>query len=240
MTVTLFDSLIIVITVISSLFGVYKGMIHIIINFLGFIASIVFAMVIYPYALIMLSGYIESELVASITSGVASYVFSLVIFTFITAKTILLFSDSGGGIIDRILGLVAGFARGVFFSLIVFGIAAIATTGTYSNVKHTEDMVLKLSSSKYPDWLADATTTPHLEKMLKDITSMILDRNRDRGNIEDIEDMDDMMDLAEEKEEDLIDVIKRKKKKSFSSAISKSTTSSIAVPIEVGSENDFD
>ena len=71
MTFTLFDILILTILSISSLLGLYRGLINITINLLGFIASIFAAIALYTYVRIIFSGYIENELVTSIASGIA-------------------------------------------------------------------------------------------------------------------------------------------------------------------------
>ena len=57
MTLTLFDIVILTIVSISSLFGLYKGMIQIVINFLGFVASIFVAILLYPKVKVVFSSY---------------------------------------------------------------------------------------------------------------------------------------------------------------------------------------
>jgi len=64
-------------------------MIQIVINFLGFAASIFAAIFLYPMVKVVLSSYFNNDLIVSITSGVSSYIFSLVVFTFIFSSLIL-------------------------------------------------------------------------------------------------------------------------------------------------------
>ncbi len=220
MMFTLFDIIIITILSVSSLLGIYRGMIHITINLLGFVASIVVAVFLYSYIRIIFSGYVANELVTSITSGVVSYVFSLIAFTFLTSKILLLFDGSSQGIFDRFLGLIIGLVRGGLMAVILFAIIAIFTAGTYSDAKHADDLVLKLSDDKYPDWLKNSVSTPYLEEASKNIILFIP---------QDIISSIEMPKRNNREDEDLIDKIKRQK--------NIETKSSIEIPLGQGLEN---
>ena len=65
MTLTLFDIVILTIVSISSLFGLYKGMIRIVINFLGFVASIFATIFLYPKVKVVLASYFNNDLIVS-------------------------------------------------------------------------------------------------------------------------------------------------------------------------------
>lgn len=221
MIFTLFDIVILTIIGISSLFGLYKGMINITINMLGFIASIIVAIILYPYALVIFSGYIDNDLVTSIISGVSSYIVSLIFFTFLTFKIALLFKELSRGPFDRLLGLILGFLRGGLFALILFSIIAIFTSGTYSEADVSEDIVLNLSSDKYPDWLKNSSTTPYMERTLKNIIKMIPQEVLHSINIP----------HKDEKNEDIIDTIKKRKG---------DTSSSVGLPVDEDLENSIE
>jgi len=210
MIFTLFDILILTILSISSFLGLYRGMISITINLLGFIASIFVAILLYPYIHIVFSGYVDNELITSIASGVVAYLISLVFFTFLTSKIVLLFSGISKGILDRILGLVLGIVRGVLFALIVFGAVAIFTAGTYSDTKSSKDLISNLSIDNYPDWLKSSITTPHLEKTLKGAVVFVPDGVWSLIKIP-------HKDLDEE--EDIIEAIKKRKTRDVTSSI---------------------
>jgi membrane protein required for colicin V production len=201
MLFTIFDILILTIVTVSSLFGLYKGIINITIKLLGFVASIVAAILLYPYTHQIFAKYIENELVSSIVSGVVSYIVSLVVFTFLTSRVELLFKDVGKGFFDRILGGVVGVIRGGLFALIIFTVTAIFTAGTYSNPDKPQDLIDKLSEDKYPDWLKNSITTPYMERMLKSSASLVP------------EEAWEYLDMSEEKDEDIIETIKKKKSK---------------------------
>jgi len=102
MTLTLFDIVILTIVSISSLFGLYKGMIQIVINFLGFVASIFVAILLYPKVKVVFSSYFNNDLIISIASGVSAYIFSLIVFTFICSSLVMMVSVISQGWLDRL------------------------------------------------------------------------------------------------------------------------------------------
>ena len=173
MTLTLFDIVILTIVSISSLFGLYKGMIQIVINFLGFIASIVVAILLYPKVVVVFSTYFNNNLIISIASGVSAYIFSLIVFTFICSSLVMMVSVISKGWLDRLLGVVAGFVRGILISVILFWVLAIFATGAYSKARSLEDLVFNISQEDYPEWLKTAVVTPYLESILKDVVKLI-------------------------------------------------------------------
>ena len=199
---TLFDIVILTIIALSSLMGAYKGFTKITINLIGIIASIAFAIFIYPYAKTLLSEYIGNKLVTSVVSGIASYIISLIIFTFLTSKIILLFCGISGGVVDRSLGLIIGIVRGLLFSLVVFSIVAILSSVSYKEVKLSEDLVQNLSSEKYPSWLSSSVTSPYLEDILKCFVENIPQKVS--------RSIDSLM-WNKEEGDDIIDSIKRRK-----------------------------
>ena len=135
MTFTIFDIIILTIFSASSLMGLYRGMVCITINLLGFVASLFVAIFLYSYVRIIFSGYVENDLVTSIASGVVSYIFSLIVFTFLTSKIVLLFKDLSQGIFDRLLGFAIGAIRGGLISVLLFAIIAIFMVGTYTEAE---------------------------------------------------------------------------------------------------------
>ncbi len=173
MILTLFDIIILTIIGTSSLFGLYNGVINIIIKLLSFIASIMVAMFLYPYALVIFLKYVDNDLGASISSGVSSYIVSFLFFTFLTSKFVLLFKEISRGPFDRLLGLALGFLRGSFFAFILFCTITVFTSGACSEADISEDLILKVSFDKYPEWLKESTTTPYMEKLLKSIIKII-------------------------------------------------------------------
>jgi membrane protein required for colicin V production len=215
MTFTIFDIIILTVLSASSFLGLYRGMISITINLLGFVASIFAAIYLYSYVRIIFSGYVENELVTSIVSGIASYIASLIVFTFLSSKIVLLFKSVSLGIFDRLLGFIIGLVRGGFISILIFLVVAVFTAGTYSGVEKPEEMITKLEMEKYPKWLKTSMTAPHLEKVLKAVFAYIP------------QDMLDSIEMPKDNsktDEDIIDIIKRKKEGEVKPSEVKSST----------------
>jgi membrane protein required for colicin V production len=210
MTFTIFDIIILTIFSASSLMGIYRGMVCITINLLGFVASIFAAIFLYSYVRIIFSGYVENDLVTSIASGVASYIFSLIVFTFLTSKIVLLFKDLSLGFFDRLLGFAVGIIRGGLISLLIFAVVAIFMAGTYTGAEEAEDVVNNLEMEKYPEWLKDSVTTVYLERALKEFVSYI--PKELWGSIK-------MPKSGEKSDEERINEIKRKKGSEVQSSI---------------------
>ena len=204
MTFTIFDITILTIITVSSILGLYRGFVNIIIGLIGFIASIIVAILLYPYFKTFLLSYITSELIVSIGAGVSAYIASFLVFAFLVSKIIFLFSGYSCGLFDRFLGLVAGVIRGVLFSLIIFITISIFSTGSYLESKNAEELLCSLSSDKYPEWLQNSKLTKILENATKNIILMLPEdmlKNIELPNYESKSDDD----------ENLIDSIKRTK-----------------------------
>lgn len=206
MTFTVFDVITLTIITVSSLFGLYRGFTQIFISLLGFVASIIGAFFLYTYVEPVFVDRISNELFASIFAGISCYVVSLIFFTFLTSKIILLTKESTGGIIDRTLGFIAGFIRGGIFAVIIFIVAAIITSGAYLQSENLRQVFLKLDNKFYPDWLAMSVTTKYYENATKNIVLSIPTEMLESIKLPATKKKDE-----EEEEQDLIDSIKKKK-----------------------------
>lgn len=174
MSPTIFDVIILTIILLSSLLGVYKGMFQVIISSLCFIATILVTIWIYPKVKVIFVSYFDHELIISIVSGIASYIFSLLVFTFIASSLKVMISPLSGGFLDRLLGLFIGFIRGALISTVIFSVAACYASGVTLNSSFKEE-VNKLSQKNYPDWLKNSGTTPVLQSFLKGIIEFVPD-----------------------------------------------------------------
>lgn len=173
MSFSIFDIIILSLVSFSLFFGIYRGSINIIINFIGFIASIVLAILAYPCIKPFLLNYVTNELFVSIISAVVSYICSLILFTFITSKIVGLCSTFSGGFLDRTLGLILGVIRGWIFAVIIFAGVAIFSSGSYVEAENTGELITKIDKEKYPAWLSSSKTTPYLQDFLNKIYQML-------------------------------------------------------------------
>ncbi len=197
MTFTIFDIIILIIITISSFLGGNKGLINITVGFIGFVISIIATIMLFPHTQNFLLEYVEHELAVAILAGIGTYIFCLIITTYLTTKIAMMFKDNRG-MVDRILGFFVGAFRGLVLATILFVILAVLSTGSYIKAKNLEDLLM-LSAKKYPEWLKDSSTTPYLELITKQFIMIM-----PSGSLKSVT-------LPSSKDEDIIDIINRKK-----------------------------
>lgn len=204
MMFTIFDIAVFTVIAISTIMGLYKGLLSMAINLVGFAASIAAAIFLFPYVQLALTKHIENELLLSILSCTISYVCCLFILTSITSKISNILSAISSRFFDRTLGAIAGFFRGLIISTVIFTLTAISSSGAYLKAENVEDIVSNLNAEKYPDWLNNAKTAEYLEILLKESLALL-----PKNTLQSIK-----LPKPEEKIEkgqEIIDSIKRKK-----------------------------
>ena len=203
MTITSFDTLCLLVILVSSVIGLTKGFTKIVINLLGFIASIILSFSIFPYLDIFIGNYLSSEIVAKIIAVVSSYLISLIICTFLVTKTTFFIFFLSGGFIDKIMGLIVGFFKGVAISTFIFLIIVCFTTDIFSKEKNLHDLLLNLNQDDYPKWLQKSKVTIYLHFLSKKIPFLV-----PKHTLEEINFLE-----YSHKDDDIIDSLKKKKKK---------------------------
>lgn len=128
---TWFDIIILAIITTSSMLGAYGGIIKLTISLLGFIVSILFAYYLSPYTISIITRYFNNHITLVVTSGIISYIISLIICSFVTRKFLLMISIISGGVIDRSLGLAAGMFRSMIICLCIFLVLTIFFSDSY-------------------------------------------------------------------------------------------------------------
>ncbi len=171
MMFSVFDIIIFTIIAISTIMGLYKGLLGIAINLLGFVSSIVAASFAFPYIEKGLRGHVQNSLLLSILSGTVSYVCSLFILTSITSRISNLLTFISCGFVDRTLGVFTGFGRGLIIATIIFTLIVIFSSGSYLKAQNVQEVLSNIDNEKYPVWLKDSKTTIYLEKSLNKLIS---------------------------------------------------------------------
>jgi membrane protein required for colicin V production len=169
---SVFDITILTIISISSLLGIYKGLIRLSINLLGLIFSIIIAFYLYPFIWALLSKHLSTEIIITIASGVSSYIISLILTSLLTSKVNILISPISGNILDRFLGLSAGFVRGLVICVILFLIIAILSAGSYLKADNLYEVLNKTKPEQYPEWLKKSLTTKYLDSIIHKIPNI--------------------------------------------------------------------
>ena len=173
MNLSIFDIIVLTIITTSSMLGMYRGLIKLSISFVAFMLSFLAAYFLYPFAELILVRYLDSAVVIMILSSISSYLISLLILGVVTAKLHIMIENISGGIVDRFLGLVAGFIRGGIIVVIIFVIITILASNSYLKAETMADIIQHCDSEKYPKWLTKSLTSPYLEQTSNGLISFI-------------------------------------------------------------------
>lgn len=171
--ITFFDITIFSIITLFSFFGLYQGIIGFSTRILGFITSIRLTYFLYPHISQIISKYAHNEVVKVISSGVISYIISLILCIFIVYKFLAIILFMRNGFIDRFLGLLAGFAVGVAISAVIFFITMIFTSENYYKSKSLEDFIASSKSNKYSGVFKESLITDYFDELNKNIIVII-------------------------------------------------------------------
>jgi len=174
MSFTIFDIIALTIIALSSISGLYRGFIRVVLGFAGFFLSIVGAAALTPFCKGFLAGYISHDVLLSLTSIIISYIFSLLVVSFTTSMLCKLLEPlTIGPIPDKLLGVIAGFVRGNIIVVILFALIAVFTTGSYIKAKSLDDIVKATDKNKYPDWLINSLTVDYFDDLTHQIIELV-------------------------------------------------------------------
>ncbi len=163
MSFTLFDIVVFSIIAISSLHGLYRGIIKLILSSVSFLTSILLAMYMYPFLNEMLAKYTENEGIKTIFSGILAYTLSSIIFSFIMSKLGSTLYQLTSNFSDKILGLVGGIIRGCVVVLAIFLAISSFYSGSYKQAENLDELIAhSINKSKHPKWLTNSISYEYL------------------------------------------------------------------------------
>lgn len=124
------DTAIIVVTVLSSLFGLWRGLVKEVLSLLTWVAALVVARVYSePLAGLMLN-LIESSSLRYVTAFALIFILIMMLGTLINHFLSKVLTITGLKLLDRLLGTVFGLARGVIIVLVVMLITRVFVSET--------------------------------------------------------------------------------------------------------------
>ena len=124
------DTAIIVVTVLSSLFGLWRGLVKEVLSLLTWVAALVVARVYSePLAGLMLN-LIESSSLRYVTAFALIFILIMMLGTLINHFLSRVLTITGLKLLDRLLGTVFGLARGVIIVLVVMLITRVFVSET--------------------------------------------------------------------------------------------------------------
>lgn len=115
-----FDIMVISIVAISTLFALLRGFIKAAFSLITWVCSGVAAAVLYPYLHPYISESVHSEKLAMAVSFLSGFLIVFIILAIINSQIIHALRKITGGVIDRLLGLGFGAARGVLIVCLIF------------------------------------------------------------------------------------------------------------------------
>jgi uncharacterized membrane protein required for colicin V production len=142
----------------STILGVYNGFIKTIINFAGFISSIMGAIALFPHLEAFGKNYVANELALSVLSALLAYIIALTIVSIVKFYILKFTALIRGNVVDKTLGLTIGIVRGVFFCLILFLVSMFFTSKKMVEGKEVKDFVGSLDQDNYPTWFLESET----------------------------------------------------------------------------------
>ena len=124
------DAAILVVTGISSLFGLWRGLIKEVFSLVSWIAALVVARVYSEALASWLLNLIESDSVRYVTAFAILFVMVMMLGTLITNSISKLLTITGLKLVDRLLGGAFGVARGLVIVLVIIFITGLFVSET--------------------------------------------------------------------------------------------------------------
>ena len=124
------DIVILIITLLSSVFGLWRGLIKEVLSLLTWIAALLVSRVYSESLAGLLSGMIENEGIRYVTAFTLLFITVMLLGTLLTSLMSKLLTVSGLKLADRLLGAVFGIARGVIIVLVILFITSMFVSET--------------------------------------------------------------------------------------------------------------
>ncbi len=139
--INLFDAGVLIVLFGSAIFAYARGFVHEVFSIVGWIGAIAATFYGFPFAQPYARQFIDTEILADLTSGTLIFLFALVVLSTMTRSISSKVKDSALNALDRALGFLFGLVRGAL-------IVVVAYIGL-------EILVLQ---KDYPDWVRSART----------------------------------------------------------------------------------
>jgi membrane protein required for colicin V production len=184
------DAVILVILLISAIFGFVRGFVKETLSVAGWVFAVVLRLYLFPLRQPIAREFILNLLIADILTGAVIFILSLVILSYISHAISEKVKASSLGALDRSLGIFFGIARGA----ILLGIAWLI-------------FVQFIPEKDRPDWVLQARMLPIIEGSGEFIARLLPPDMQENLNISKESDKD-TMDRLKEKYEELPDGVK--------------------------------
>ena len=175
------DAVILVILLISAIFGFIRGFVKETLSVAGWIGAVFLSLYLFPLLQPIAQGFILNLLIADILTGAVIFILSLVILSYISHAISEKVKASSLGALDRSLGIFFGLARGV----VLLGIAWLI-------------FVQFIPEKDRPDWVLQAKMLPLIEGSGEFVARLLPP------------DMQENLNISRESDKDTVDRLKEK------------------------------
>jgi membrane protein required for colicin V production len=157
MPVTILDGVVFVVVLISAMLAMVRGFVREVLSVASWVLAAAAAFFFYKPLLPLVEPYIANKNVAIIAAAAGIFFVALIIASYIAMKISDFVIDSRVGLLDRILGFVFGFVRGVLLVVIAFA------------------FLTWILSDRQPAWVADAQSAPMLKSLAASLVAALPD-----------------------------------------------------------------
>ncbi len=163
MHINLFD--IIMLSVFSGaiFLGLYRGMVLSLLNIGALILTLLFTIVLIPFAEEIVKEYTNNSLIIQIASIVVSYILSSFASNWLSKWVKEVIQKYTGGLIDRVLGMWIGAISGYIITFFTFLTLAVVSSSSYVGAKNLWQVVHNIDSKEYPNWIKNASLYPVMQ-----------------------------------------------------------------------------
>ena len=175
------DAVILVILLISAIFGFIRGFVKETLSVAGWVGAVFLSLYLFPLLQPIAREFILNLLIADILTGAVIFILSLVILSYISHAISEKVKASSLGALDRSLGIFFGIARGV----VLLGIAWLI-------------FVQFIPEKDRPDWVLQAKMLPLIEGSGEFVARLLPP------------DMQENLNISKESDKDTVDRIKEK------------------------------
>jgi membrane protein required for colicin V production len=158
MPITIFDGIVIGVTLFSAVLAMVRGFSREVLSIASWAGSIAAAYYLYPVVLPYAKNYTSDDRIALAASAGIIFLIALIIISFITTRIADFIIDSRIGALDRTLGFLFGAARGIL--LLVVAVAFFNWL---------------VAPDRQPVWVTQAKSKPFLDTLVGRLEAMLPD-----------------------------------------------------------------
>ena len=153
---------------LSAIFAFARGLVHEVLSVVAWIGAAAATILGFPHLRPYAQDLISVPLLADIATGVAIFLFTLVLLTLITRSIAKRVQESALGPLDRSLGFVFGLLRGAFLICLLW-----------------VPVAWYLPRSDFPTWLTEAKSLPLIEQGAAILIDLVPPELKPRGEVPD-------------------------------------------------------